>query len=52
MAQLGRNQLCPCGSGKKYKNYCLRRGVIIPDNISSVVVDRATGAPSSSGTSS
>jgi hypothetical protein len=40
MAQLGRNQLCPCGSGKKYKNCCLRRGVIIPDNVSSVVVDR------------
>jgi hypothetical protein len=39
MAQVGRNQLCPCGSGKKYKNCCLRSGIIIPDNISSVVVD-------------
>jgi hypothetical protein len=40
MSKLGRNDLCPCGSGKKYKNCCLRRGVIIPDNIASVVVDR------------
>jgi hypothetical protein len=39
MAALGRNQACPCGSGKKYKNCCLRRGVIIPNTISSVVVD-------------
>jgi hypothetical protein len=23
MAKIGRNQLCPCGSGKKYKYCCL-----------------------------
>jgi hypothetical protein len=23
MAKIGRNQPCPCGSGKKYKNCCL-----------------------------
>ncbi len=21
---IGRNELCPCGSGKKYKNCCLK----------------------------
>ena len=25
-AQIGRNDPCPCGSGKKYKNCCLRKG--------------------------
>ena len=25
-AQVGRNDPCPCGSGKKYKNCCLRNG--------------------------
>jgi SEC-C motif len=40
MAMLGGNQACPCGSGKKYKNCCLRRGVVIPNNISGVVTDR------------
>jgi tetratricopeptide (TPR) repeat protein len=25
MAQVGRNQPCPCGSGKKYKRCCLAR---------------------------
>src|SRR5258705_13786270 len=28
-----------CGSGKKYKNCCLRRGVVIPTTLSGVVVD-------------
>lgn len=23
--KLGRNELCPCGSGKKYKKCCLRK---------------------------
>ena len=23
--RVGRNDLCPCGSGKKYKNCCLRK---------------------------
>ncbi|MBI5711191.1 MAG: SEC-C domain-containing protein [Candidatus Eisenbacteria bacterium] len=25
MSQVGRNALCPCGSGRKYKNCCLRK---------------------------
>ena len=24
--KIGRNELCPCGSGKKYKNCCLSSG--------------------------
>lgn len=24
--KIGRNELCPCGSGKKYKNCCLKTG--------------------------
>ena len=24
--RVGRNDPCPCGSGKKYKNCCLRKG--------------------------
>jgi len=23
--KIGRNELCPCGSGKKYKKFCLRK---------------------------
>ena len=26
-ARVGRNDLCPCGSGKKYKNCHMRRGI-------------------------
>jgi hypothetical protein len=26
MTRIGRNERCPCGSGKKYKSCCLRRG--------------------------
>src|ERR1700722_5651537 len=36
MAALGRNQVCPCGSGKKYKNCCLR---VVPAIVGNVVVD-------------
>ncbi|HHX66152.1 MAG TPA: hypothetical protein GX702_14840, partial [Chloroflexi bacterium] len=25
--KVGRNDPCPCGSGKKYKNCCLRQGL-------------------------
>ena len=25
MAKIGRNEQCPCGSGKKYKNCCLKK---------------------------
>jgi len=24
--KIGRNDACPCGSGKKYKNCCLSKG--------------------------
>ena len=24
--KIGRNELCPCGSGEKYKKCCLRKG--------------------------
>lgn len=27
MSKIGRNQLCPCGSGKKYKYCCLDKGI-------------------------
>ena len=27
MAKIGRNEPCPCGSGKKYKRCCLTKGV-------------------------
>ncbi len=27
-SEVGRNELCPCGSGKKHKNCCYKRGVI------------------------
>ncbi len=31
MARIGRNQSCPCGSGRKYKHCCLqRKGTAIP----------------------
>ncbi len=28
-SQIGRNDPCPCGSGKKYKNCCYKRGVLV-----------------------
>ena len=30
MSKIGRNEDCPCGSGRKYKKCCLSRDVIIP----------------------
>ena len=30
MSKIGRNDPCPCGSGKKYKKCCLNRGVELP----------------------
>ncbi len=30
MGRIGRNQPCPCGSGKKYKNCCLKDGAPTP----------------------
>ncbi|MCR4704053.1 MAG: SEC-C domain-containing protein [Saccharofermentans sp.] len=36
--QIGRNDPCPCGSGKKYKNCCLRMEMMtIPDRIKKAV---------------
>jgi hypothetical protein len=26
VVQVGRNDLCPCGSGEKYKNCCIEKG--------------------------
>lgn len=28
-SQIGRNEPCPCGSGKKHKNCCYKRGVLV-----------------------
>jgi hypothetical protein len=45
MAKIGRNDACPCGSGKKYKRCCLTAQVANPDavttaaNIADPVVD-------------
>jgi len=30
MAKIGRNERCPCGSGKKYKHCCARNPVVRP----------------------
>lgn len=27
MTKIGRNDLCPCGSGKKYKKCCIEKGI-------------------------
>lgn len=35
-AKIGRNDPCPCGSGKKYKNCCLNKPRAAIDNIESV----------------
>ena len=38
MMKIGRNDPCPCGSGKKYKNCCLRKETMsIPDRIKQAV---------------
>lgn len=28
--KIGRNNPCPCGSGKKYKNCCMEKGILFP----------------------
>ena len=34
MMKIGRNDPCPCGSGKKYKNCCLRKDTMsVPEQI-------------------
>jgi len=30
----GRNDLCPCGSGKKYKNCCMEKDRVLPGETS------------------
>ena len=35
-AKIGRNQLCPCGSGRKYKNCCMNRSAPPPEPITQV----------------
>ena len=38
--KIGRNDPCPCGSGKKYKNCCLRKETMsIPDRIKQAVTE-------------
>lgn len=34
MANIGRNETCPCGSGKKYKNCCARDPALIAAELS------------------
>jgi len=38
MARIGRNQPCPCGSGKKYKKCCYKK-----NNISQIVLANGFG---------
>lgn len=33
MKKIGRNDLCPCGSGKKYKNCCGKSNVITMESL-------------------
>jgi|ETNmetMinimDraft_26_1059896.scaffolds.fasta_scaffold06009_5 tetratricopeptide (TPR) repeat protein len=40
----GRNDPCPCGSGKKYKKCCLRHADLAPGPASSQQVERALEA--------
>jgi hypothetical protein len=35
MANIGRNEACPCGSGKKYKNCCARDPALVAAELSS-----------------
>ncbi len=36
MANIGRNETCPCGSGKKYKNCCARDPALIAAELSAL----------------
>jgi hypothetical protein len=40
MRKPGRNDPCPCGSGKKYKHCCLGKRPSVPNKISSIVLDQ------------
>ena len=39
MAKIGRNDLCPCGSGKKYKRCCIDKGTTAVPTISNMNFD-------------
>lgn len=36
MAKIGRNELCPCGSGLKYKRCCLTKSALSEDEVSAI----------------
>jgi hypothetical protein len=42
MANIGRNEACPCGSGKKYKNCCARDPAIIAAELSALEAQTPT----------
>ncbi|MGB5833644.1 MAG: SEC-C metal-binding domain-containing protein [Thiohalocapsa sp.] len=44
MTKIGRNALCPCGSGKKYKKCCLGKEEPLGSVTESDVPARPTGA--------
>ena len=38
MQKTGRNELCPCGSGKKYKHCCLKnKSVLIDEEFTAIL---------------
>lgn len=50
MVKIGRNQLCPCGSGKKYKRCCLSTDQVSSvDTATAVQKDTVYSAPPGSG---
>jgi hypothetical protein len=42
MANIGRNEACPCGSGKKYKNCCARDPALIAAELSALEAQTPT----------
>ena len=36
MAKIGRNEPCPCGSGRKFKRCCLGKQQVASDNLTEV----------------
>lgn len=42
MAKIGRNEPCPCGSGKKYKKCCIDRPLVYLDDGSVGIMDERT----------
>lgn len=38
--KIGRNQPCPCGSGKKYKHCCLSTASVISDELQKVIAEQ------------